>query len=201
MTLIVEDGTIVAGANSFATVAYALDYLTSRGDSTFADAEQADQETALVRACDYLRDEILFSYRGQRIVHDQPLPWPRTGASIYRGPPIPENVVPKAIIDAQCELCFKALTSNIQPDITHSGGIASETIGPISTSYFKSVDPRVLITAVMGLLQPYVLVQGTLGLLPTVYHSDSSSLGDNYPFDPTNFLIDSLPDNTLSDES
>jgi hypothetical protein len=196
VALVVEDGTIVSGANSFATLAYANAYLSARGVTKFADADQGDQETALVRACDYLRDEVLFIYRGQRVAYNQPLPWPRQGASIYRGPSIPNNVIPQGLIDAQCELCFKALTADLQPDIEHGGGISSERIGPISTSYFEHANPRILITAIMGLIQPLLLGVGPIGLLPTVYHTDAATLEDLYPFDPTNFRIPNSVDPT-----
>lgn len=189
MALVVEDGTIVPGANSFATVQYADDYLTARGVSSFGAAQPTDQETALVRACDYLRDEMLFQYRGQRVVYNQSLPWPRQGASMYRGPAIPNNVIPQGLIDAQCELCFKALTADLQPDIEHMGGIASETVGPITTSYFENTNPRVLITAIMGLIQPFLIGVGVVGLLPTVYHSDTEDMQTDYPFSyPGDFI-------------
>jgi hypothetical protein len=93
------------------------------------------------------------------------------------------------MLDAQCELLYKAIAGNLQPDIEHGGGIAEERIGEISTSYFEHTNPRVLITAVMGLIQPLLLSVGPIGLLPTVYQTDASTLGDLYPFDPTNFRI------------
>lgn len=194
MTLVVEDGRIVSGANSFATVEDATAYLALRGITTaWTGNSTEDQEAALVRAADYLKDETLFQYRGSRVAWDQAMPWPRVGASVFRGPAIPNNVVPQALPDAQCELCYKALTTDLHPDLERGGQIASERVSVITISYFEKANPRTLITAVMGILQPYLVQSGIAGLVPQVYQTDAESLGTEFPFTPGQFEYPNNP--------
>lgn len=54
MTLVVEDGSIVSGAESYASVAQADAYFAARGITIWSPLLDAEKEQALRRATDYM---------------------------------------------------------------------------------------------------------------------------------------------------
>ena len=78
-TLIVEDGTIVAGANTFVDVATVLTYATDHGDTTWALSTVAAQTSAILNAMIYLEAK---PFKGYPSTSDQSLVWPRGGVSV-----------------------------------------------------------------------------------------------------------------------
>lgn len=85
MPLIVEDGTMPEGANTYASVADADAYLLSRGVSGWAappssdlepDPQLSAKEAALIRSADYLNG---LKWKGEKIEYDWPMAWPRAG--------------------------------------------------------------------------------------------------------------------------
>ncbi len=73
----IEDGTGVANANSYLSVADATDYHAERGDDVWADATPSTMAKALVRATDYI--EATYRARGNPLTASQGLQWPRVG--------------------------------------------------------------------------------------------------------------------------
>jgi hypothetical protein len=128
MSLIVEDGSIVAGAVSYVTLAEVRSYATARGlvfSSTDTDAE------AYVRlAMDVVEAE---EFVGDRVNGVQELSWPRSGVSLY-GFAVAESTIPAILKNAVCQLAIDVQT---QTPHTPSDGrvVISETLGPISTTY------------------------------------------------------------------
>jgi hypothetical protein len=74
MALVVEDGTGLANANSYASVADADAYHELRGNSVWTEAADSDKEIALVRATDYID---LSSFKGEAEEPGQALQFPR----------------------------------------------------------------------------------------------------------------------------
>ncbi len=74
MTIIVEDGSVVTGANSYVTTTELTNYATARGVSLSAGAE-----TLLIQAMDYIESR---NFIGIRWTRDQPLQWPRVDVFI-----------------------------------------------------------------------------------------------------------------------
>lgn len=104
MPLIKEDGTIVAGANSYADAADAILYQTDRGRQAWLDAETDVQEAALVRATDYIEGRWGLLFAGFALGDVQELAWPRSSACYPRtGNPFPEDEVPGDVLDATIE--------------------------------------------------------------------------------------------------
>ena len=183
IVLVKETGAIVPGANTFVTQADVEAYANDRGlDFTGTADEKA---AAIVKACDYLRNESRFMYRGSLKQYDQPLPFPRTGLSIKRGPSIPDTVVPKAVQDSQCELAIRARASELQPDLERGGAIKSEKVDVISTTYMDNAPNETLITTVMGYLKPLLRCDDVPDFLPFLAQADDAS-GNFTPgtFDP-----------------
>lgn len=88
MAIIVEDGTGLADAESFASVAEADAYCTLRGLADWAALTTGAKEAALVNATEYLSDA--FDWVGERLTDEQALAWPRTAS--YSGQRAPAGV-------------------------------------------------------------------------------------------------------------
>ena len=101
MALIKEDGSIVAGANSYANEADADAYQVDRGRTDWADADTNAKEAALVRATDYIEGRFALSFAGERIGDVQVLSWPRSSAHYpTTGNDFPIDEVPVDVVNA-----------------------------------------------------------------------------------------------------
>lgn len=131
--LIIEDGSIVANANSFATDSEFKNYADLRGFSI--PATQPEREALLVLGMDYLFG-VENKMQGYRVSQEQTLPFPRSGvcANNY---PVPSDSIPSDIKVAQMELAIQANES----DILITGmvdNLASFNVdGVYSESYFS----------------------------------------------------------------
>lgn len=140
MALIVEDGTVVSGAESYISVADADTYWAKRNNSTWASASTTEKEAALRHACKYLDQQ--YSWIGSRIEAFQPLNWPRVldipqSTSWLNIEVLVEGIytVPTALKDAQCELALEALGASLAPSLERGGLISSERVGSIAVTY------------------------------------------------------------------
>lgn len=155
MTLIVESGGGSSTANSLASVVTADAYHADRSNAAWAAATNAQKESALIRASDYLCDEGRFPWVGTKAGgYSQVMPWPRTSATEADGTALPSNIVPFRVVRACCELAGKALTAELLPDLERGGRIASEQVGALAVSYFQDAPAGTVIQAVAGLLAP-----------------------------------------------
>ena len=80
MTITVEDGSIVTGANSYAAVVDLASYAELRG--ICLDLTTAQSEAYLIQAMDYIHDEYGTKFQGDRIGSTQELDFPRTGVRV-----------------------------------------------------------------------------------------------------------------------
>lgn len=96
MTLTVETGAIVTGANSYVSRADAIAYALNRG-VTLADTTATD--ALLIKACDYLQS-FASRFVGILVDRDQPLAWPRSGA-VVEGFSWAYTEIPRQVINAQ----------------------------------------------------------------------------------------------------
>ena len=136
MTLIVEDGSGVSGAESYAAVAVIDAYWTNRpqlaGSAVWAGAGATFKEGAAREATAFL--DALYGpfYRGQRAGYVQGLMFPRTNALDDAGYPLP--ALPNILVDACCELSARAISGPLAVDSDIDGVIKRkrETIGPIT---------------------------------------------------------------------
>jgi hypothetical protein len=82
MSLVVEDGTVISGANSFVDLATADAYFDARHDDAWAAATDNAKERALVLASDYMTQAWRLKWRGSLTNATQPLTWPRSGVPV-----------------------------------------------------------------------------------------------------------------------
>ena len=100
--LIVEDGTLPAGANSFASVADADAYHAARLTAAWTDElAEVQKEAALIRASDWLNRKVMWN--GRKASRSQRMAWPRSGVVTQDGEIAPDEI-PAEVVEACCEL-------------------------------------------------------------------------------------------------
>lgn len=160
MTLTVEDGTGLANADSYVSVADTTAYHLSRGNAAWAAGAPTDQETALRRSTFWIDPTYRGRFPGYQVNgRGQSLEWPRIGAYVtipdngrsdafYYGNErdyvylngvyyIPPTQVPREVITATCEAALRELVSPgvLAPDQTRDDLLASLKVGPITLTY------------------------------------------------------------------
>lgn len=135
MTVVVETGSVTAGANSYASVAEATTYLTNRArEAVWAAYTTAQREGYLIEATAYLDAHV--EWRGVQISTAQALGWPRGGVVNRYGVAVSSTAVPDAVKAAVIEIAAQGA-----PAVTASRVKDSVTVGPVSTTYAPGTDP------------------------------------------------------------
>jgi hypothetical protein len=131
ITLIVEDGTKVVGANSYLTLAEAEGYHSLYGNTDWADA--ADDEVrkqALVLATKAV--DLLYGSKYLSFMYpdsNQPLLFPRAYFWDNTGRIIPEHTIPLSLKDAVSEIALMQINgANIFPMQSTSGLVKSDNV-------------------------------------------------------------------------
>jgi len=145
MAIIVEDGSLVSGANSFVTVGTADSYFETRHDTAWENADDDAKERALVLASDYMTQAWRLKWRGSLVNALQSLPWPRDGVPVpdffdpfEKSQPnvpiafqdtyfIPVNVIPQEIKDAQMLLARAQMDDTGAVTNTLQGSLGRQT--------------------------------------------------------------------------
>jgi len=107
----VEDGTGLAGANSYASVAMADQYFLDRGVTAWASIAEAQKKAVLVQATDYIDQRYGARFIGARATDTQALEWPREYAGNYA-----DDVVPTPLQRACAEYALRANGNPLAPD-------------------------------------------------------------------------------------
>lgn len=135
MSFVVEDGTGVAGANSYCSIADANSYFSDRGISDWQGNDTLKAQ-ALVRATDFIDTTFGPRFKGEKVADSQPLEFPR---SVFSG-------MPKELIKACAEYALRALTAKLIPDPPQEGSFAVKIerviVGPIEE--MKAYDTNVV---------------------------------------------------------
>lgn len=153
MSLIIEDGSGVDGANSYATVAEARAYAALR--ALTLPATDAEVEVLLVKACDFL-ETLEERYQGTRSQATNPLAWPRALVYLFNATePLDEADIPTILKNAQCQLAFDAITLDLLPNGT-GREIIREKVDVIERE-FKPMGSTVVapvLTKALAMLEP-----------------------------------------------
>ena len=157
MSLTVEDGSGVAGADTYASVSYAQAYAAKRGitlpTGTGADAAI---EILLIKAMDFI-EALRADFQGSKVATDQALQWPRSDVyidgNIAASDEIPEELL-KAQVQAACE-------EHANPGCLQANSDGREIIrerieGAIETEWARTGDnnPQAQLLKVDALLAP-----------------------------------------------
>lgn len=149
MPFLVENGTGVAGANSYASVAFYRTYWSERGRDVTGQTDDSVQ-SYLIRATDFIEKRHGSQWRGTRSTLVQSLGFPREGVTID-GVTIDRDMLPYSLLAATAEYGFRASKyAELAPDtpvpferegidgtpVSGDGIITgkSEKVGPISES-------------------------------------------------------------------
>jgi hypothetical protein len=173
MSLIVEDGSIVDGAESYASVDDANTYLDAMGMTTWANLTDTDKERALRRATMFMLARYRGRWKGSKVKYAQSLDWPRVGVTPADAEPpystqagfgygyqyeIPYTSVPKEVKNACCELAFRAAAGPLMEDLQQQ--ILQETVGPITTKYDNTSPQSARYVFVDAILGPLLVSSG-----------------------------------------
>ena len=111
MPFTVEDGTGVALANSYLTVAEADAYHDDRGHTTWTGTD-AVKQAALIAATDYIETNYRWG-TGYKASDDQGLSWPRSSAIDRHGYSFDVDEVPVEVKNACAYLALEALSATL----------------------------------------------------------------------------------------
>jgi hypothetical protein len=156
--LIVEDGSGVANANSYVSVAEYRAYATPRGVSL--PVSDSEVETQLILAMDYLEVQC---WRGIPSYDGQSLALPRDEVYIG-GSLIANDVIPGKIKFAQMQLALQVNNGvDLMPTVVGgSASVVREKVGPLETEYATSltVGTQPYFRSINALLGPYLCSPG-----------------------------------------
>ncbi len=145
MTLIVEDGTGLANAESYISVTDADVYHGNRGNQTWIDLPFTTKEQLLRKATDYLTNAYREKWSGDRLISTQALDFPRTN----------EQSVPNEVKAACAIMALKAKDGELLADT--GTRVLSEKIGAIETKYSQSSPQNTQYRAVDSMLKMFFI--------------------------------------------
>ena len=154
MSIVVEDGSGVAGANSYVAVDDCKAYCDARG-LTFSASPTAEGEQALIRATQAIDAMYGARYPGYRTNgRDQSLQWPRAEATDAEGEEIADDEIPQEIIDATCEAAVRELATpgSMMPDLERGGRIQSLQAGSVAITYGSNAEAVTTFQTIDGVL-------------------------------------------------
>jgi len=125
MALIIEDGTLVANANSYVTTSELTDYATARGITI-----TGDEEELLIRAMDYFES---LAFIGIKVIHTQALQWPRANVIIddYL---VELDTIPSEVIKSQIEIAL-AIDNGQDPAADVARSKSKVKVGELEVTY------------------------------------------------------------------
>lgn len=172
-TFTVEDGTGVAGANSYLSIADADQYHFDIGTAatSWDDLTDAQKQQALRNATRYLDNQYGRRWKGSRTDRVNVLDWPRAFVIDTDGFTVESNVVPQGLKDACAEAALRDLdtTQNptgLTPDLTNEGTITYKReeafeVGEEETHYQGGLNQYVTFTVIDDLLHDLVEPEGS----------------------------------------
>lgn len=155
MPLTPETGAIVAGANTYVTLAEQKAFIGSIPQPTATDAEL---ERAIVLAARYLDGNYRARWKGVKESITQSMEWPR-----YVVAGVLPGTIPQRLKDAQCELALRALSGELSADTTT--GIKREKVDVLETEYFSGQSGKAAYPVVDQLLSDYLKPLGSSDLV------------------------------------
>jgi hypothetical protein len=140
MAIVVETGAVVAGANSYVSVADLRDYADDRGISLPSDDTTC--EPLLIKATDYLEAQ-RNRYQGYKTASTNPLQFPRADVWID-GYELSSTAIPVELKKAQMQLACDAYTQDLMPSElpTTKGALVSQKIDVIEVTYSQPASKR-----------------------------------------------------------
>lgn len=168
MSLIVEDGSNVTGAESYISVADADTYHVKRGNTSWGVLTTENKEILLRKATDYMVQTYRTQWAGARKYDDQALDFPRYDVPKFDSPSgygvypsyYDDTIVPGEVKVACAELAYKAISETLAPDIDRI--TKREKVGVLEVEYDTNAGaPYKKYRAIDNLLRPLLLSLGS----------------------------------------
>jgi hypothetical protein len=141
VALTIEDGTIVAGADSYATVADLTDYADKYGFTL--PTTDAEKEALLRRAALQMN---LMNWKGSRVESTQSLAWPRSDVYVD-DTLVSETTIPARIEYGQMALACEIHADDESPSETAKGAVIREKVDVLEVQYAERTMSRKLLPA------------------------------------------------------
>lgn len=160
MTLLVETGEGVDGANSYLSIIAFKSYADARGLS-YLGQQDIQIEQALVRASAWIDATYRSRFPGARTNgRGQGLQWPRMSIGAFdevtdgEGLPIDDDELPAALLNATAEAAYRELLTpgGLSPDLERGGDIRRIQAGSVAIEYATTAAARTTFTIIDGLL-------------------------------------------------
>jgi hypothetical protein len=167
MALTIEDGSGVAGANSYISAEDARAYAEARGlvlPEAGDDSEDDPVEILLMNALDYI-ESFRAEFQGMKTTQAQPLQWPRDGV-ILDGYELGYDEIPEELPAAQAQLAVDAYSRPLMSTGAGREKIRERVEGAVEVEYAPSgnSNPQPTFTAARALLAPLLRRGGGFGL-------------------------------------
>lgn len=162
MSLIVEDGSNVPGANSYVSLVDARAILIPLGQDLDVDDIIAEQQ--LLNSMRYV-EAFRVMFKGTKTTSSRSLQWPRTGV-VIDDVWIDNNVIPQDLIDSQVFAAYEIEIGEVlQPTVTGQSVAAEEVVGAVKVAYFQTgaIDGSSIFVRVRDSLNP--LLDNSAGML------------------------------------
>lgn len=154
MSLIIETGSGASNSESYASVANADLYHSNRGCAPWATLTTAQKEEALRRATDYIEQVYSRSWQGYQVNSTQALSFPRSGV-VVNGYTLGYTSIPNQLVNATCDLAYKAAGGNLSPDVTQ--GVKREKVDVLEVEYMDGSSQITRYRALDNMLAPLLL--------------------------------------------
>ena len=151
-TIIIEDGTVVPGANSYVTEAELTTYAADRG-VTLA----AATDVLLIKAMDYIES---LAFIGDKSSEGQALQWPRNSVYID-GYYVESTTIPSALKTGQIATAL-AIDSDNSPLATVGRSTKREKVDVIEVEYMDSAAAQPIVKTINAAMRK-ILVSGGSG--------------------------------------
>lgn len=163
MALVIEDGSLVAGANSFVTRAAIIGYAADRG-VTLEDTAATD--VFAFAAMDFLQTQC---FKGDPVAPSQNLPFPRNGLVDGDTAAGFAHTIPTGIKNAQLQLALDSASGTI---LANNAQLPLEVqrskVGPIERQFFAperlTLDGTAPLTVARAWLKPHLCTDSVLAL-------------------------------------
>jgi hypothetical protein len=163
MALVVENGTGLANAESYISVANADARHSAFGNTAWAAiSTTALKESYLRQATAYMVQAYRERWSGIRINATQALDWPRAQV-VVDGYSIDSDAVPADIANACADLALKAASAALAPDLERA--VVRKKIGPLETEYSPHSPQAKRYRAIDMALAPYLKGSSAMAML------------------------------------
>jgi hypothetical protein len=154
MALIVEDGSIVAGANSYITVDEYIEWADSRfGSRSTAPSCDSDAEALILRAMDYFDSQ---NFQGKKVISTQPLQWPRSWV-VIDGYSVEADEIPEEVKRSIFELTYAEEIGEGMLSVIDRK-VKKEKVASIEVEYSDGSSPRSIVSAVPSAMRKLLAV-------------------------------------------